>query len=589
MFLERFFFCNLWSVVLICLMLGLKWLLRNRLSMRFHYVSWYILLLSMLLSFLPAEVWEGVVPGKPISQQTFAIAGAGAKTAANVPLSNEWIHDTTELMYSADNNQAIFIVLTIWLIGALMLLSVYWCGSHRLRMIRRYALPSSPQNQLIFERCCAALHLNKCTVLRQSRSITSPISFGVKTAFVVLPTDKVDSLSESQLEHIILHELTHIRHGDLISNYLICFIQALFWFNPFVWIAFRQMRRDREAYCDWDVLNGLDTEADRINYGQTVLHFAAMCHTRFDTANGLCQSKSQIKYRLEHIVGFQYETAWKKVAGRCFVCLLVLATLFQIPALAYCSDFSEDYYNLPESLSITQADWSEEFQGADGCGIIYDLNANQYTAYHQDEITRRMPPCSTYKIYSLLNALEQGVITPEENTLLWDGTTYDYAAWNHDQNIDTAMKSSVNWYFERLDDMVGFQQTKAFFQEIGFGSGNPSNDPGSLWNGTGIKISAFEQVELLVKLYRNDFNFAEENITAVKNAMEITSNDTSRLYGKTGTGCADDQNIAGWFIGFVETNDNTYFFAFYLNSNNGADGEAAYHTALSVLESWGIQ
>ena len=394
-----------------------------------------------------------------------------------------------------------------------------------------------------------------------------------------MPTDKVDSLSENQLEHIILHELTHIRHGDLISNYFICFIQAMFWFNPFVWIAFRQMRRDREAYCDWDVLNGLDTEADRINYGQTVLHFAAMCHTRFDTANGLCQSKSQIKYRLEHIVGFQYETAWKKVAGRCFVCLLVLATSFQIPALAYCSDFSEDYYNLPESLSITQADWSEEFQGADGCGIIYDLNANQYTAYHQDEITRRMPPCSTYKIYSLLNALEQGVITPEENTLLWDGTTYDYAAWNHDQNIDTAMKSSVNWYFERLDDMVGFQQTKAFFQEIGFGSGNPSNDPGSLWNGTGIKISAFEQVELLVKLYRNDFNFAEENITAVKNAMEITSNDTSRLYGKTGTGCADDQNIAGWFIGFVETNDNTYFFAFYLNSSNGVDGEAAYYAS----------
>lgn len=95
-----------------------------------------------------------------------------------------------------------------------------------------------------------------------------------------------------------------IRHGDLFTNYLFCGIQALYWFNPLVWLAFRQMRRDREAYCDWAVLNELGNETERIEYGQTILHFAAGCKTRFHTANGLCQSKEQLKYRLEQIVNF---------------------------------------------------------------------------------------------------------------------------------------------------------------------------------------------------------------------------------------------------------------------------------------------
>ncbi|MBE6822159.1 MAG: BlaR1 family beta-lactam sensor/signal transducer [Ruminococcaceae bacterium] len=583
MFLERFLFCNLWSTVLICLMLGLKYLLRNRLSLRFQYISWYLLFFSMLLSFLPTGILELPTHSKPISQQTFAIAGAKAAAAKNVPLSHEWIQDTAELMYQPESSQAVFAVLTIWLIGVLVLLSVYWCGSHRLRMIRRYALSPSSKIQSLFDKCCVKLQLKKHIALRQSRFITAPISFGVKTAFVVLPSDKLNSLSETQLEHILLHELTHIKHRDLVSNYFICFVQAIFWFNPFVWVAFRQMRRDRETYCDWAVLNGLENEAARINYGQTVLHFAVLCNTRFDTANGLCQSRRQIKYRLEQIVGFRHETKRRKRFGCCFACLLAVATMCQIPALAYCTDDSEDYCKLPDSLSISQADWSNEFQGADGCGVLFDLNANQYTVYNQAEITHRMPPCSTYKIYSALNALEQGVITTESNTLAWDGTAYDYAAWNKDQDLNSAMKSSVNWYFHELDRIADYEQTKAFFKKIGFGSGNPTDDPNSLWNGTGIKISALEQVEALVKLYRNGFGLQEKNIDAVKNSMELASNGTFHLYGKTGTGCANDQNVAGWFIGFAETQNNAYFFAFYLNSNDGADGMAAYRTATSVL------
>jgi len=231
---------------------------------------------------------------------------------------------------------------------------------------------------------------------------------------------------------------------------------------------------------------------------------------------------------------------------------------------------------------MVEADWGDLFDNIDGCAVVYDLNTDSNTVYNEAEVTRRVPPCSTYKIYSALHALEQGIITPDANTLAWDGTPYSFEAWNQDQTLYSAMRESVNWYFQRLDQAGG---TKAFFTKIGYGDCNFGNDSDSYWNGSGVKISALEQVELLVKLYRNDFGFNDANIVAV---MQSISLNEDGLYGKTGTGRLDDTNIAGWFVGFLEAPDNTYFIAVYLNSENGADGELAYETALKIFDAMNI-
>ncbi len=36
-----------------------------------------------------------------------------------------------------------------------------------------------------------------------------------------------------------------------------CFLQILYWFNPLVWYAFKEMRIDREIACDISVLKSL--------------------------------------------------------------------------------------------------------------------------------------------------------------------------------------------------------------------------------------------------------------------------------------------------------------------------------------------
>ena len=462
MFLEQFLIGNLWNAALICVMLSLKWVLRNRLSLWFQYKSWYVLLGSLLLSLLPCGIWPEFRSSESIGQQAFAISNGSSNTAV-AALGTGWIQDTTELIVNSENSQFAFIVMIIWLVGVLALIGVYCCGSWRLHIIKRFAAAPSNKIRERFSACQRRLEMNQAIELWQSGLLTAPVSFGWRKPFVVLPKDGMDGLLESELDHILLHELTHIRHGDLISNYLFCGAQAIYWCNPLVWLAFRQMRRDREAYCDWAVLNELRDESERISYGQTILNFAAGSHTRFHTANGFCQNKEQLKYRLEQVVGFQQETKWKRLLGRCIAGVLALVSIGQIPVLAYCTEIGEEYYKPSDSLTMVEADWGEILDNIDGCAVVYDLNTDCYTVYNEAEVTRRVPPCSTYKIYSALHALEQGTITPDANTLAWDGTPYSFESWNQDQTLYSAMRESVNWYFQRLDQAGGM---KAFFTNI---------------------------------------------------------------------------------------------------------------------------
>ena len=82
--------------------------------------------------------------------------------------------------------------------------------------------------------------------------------------------------------------------------------------------------------------------------------------------------------------------------------------------------------------------------------------------------------------------------------------------------LQSAMNSSVNWYFQAVDEQLGASDVYSYVQEIGYGNENMSGDFSSYWMESSLEISPIEQVELLTKLQNNSFGFAPENINAVK-------------------------------------------------------------------------
>lgn len=89
-------------------------------------------------------------------------------------------------------------------------------------------------------------------------------------------------------------------------------------------------------------------------------------------------------------------------------------------------------------------------------------------------------------------------------------------------------------------------------------------------------------------LYQNNFDFASANITTVKNSIHLSTSENGDFYGKTGTGRVNGQDINGWFVGFVEAQDNTYFFATNIQNEQNATGGKASEISLSILSDLNI-
>ncbi|MBR3704718.1 MAG: peptidase M56, partial [Oscillospiraceae bacterium] len=96
--------------------------------------------------------------------------------------------------------------------------------------------------------------------------LDAPCLFGLRSSIYV----NRNALDSQRLHHVIIHELTHRRHGDHFWALLRCVCLAVHWYNPLVWWAAILSRRDCETSCDSAVLHKLGSTC-AISYGETLM------------------------------------------------------------------------------------------------------------------------------------------------------------------------------------------------------------------------------------------------------------------------------------------------------------------------------
>lgn len=97
--------------------------------------------------------------------------------------------------------------------------------------------------------------------------------------------------SESE-ELIILHEYTHLRHGDHIWTLVRAVAMVVFWWNPLVWLAVSLSRRDAELACDHVVCANFSDEA-RLYYARILIDAIPKRH-RYAVGLGSSPMKERI-------------------------------------------------------------------------------------------------------------------------------------------------------------------------------------------------------------------------------------------------------------------------------------------------------
>ena len=220
--------------------------------------------------------------------------------------------------------------------------------------------------------------------------------------------------------------------------------------------------------------------------------------------------------------------------------------------------------------AATQADLAPYFKPFPaGAFVLYDLKRDGYLRYNEARCRERFSPFSTFKIPNSLIGLDTGVIADAEHVIKWDEKKYPafdrdtlpFSAWWQDQTLRTALKRSVVWYYRELALKVGEKRMRDYVRRLHYGNEDASGPLNGFWLNSTLKISADEQVEFLKRLYREDLPASKRSVKIVKEIATLEETPDHKLSGKTGGGPLGENRYLGWFVGYLETGGNTYFFA----------------------------
>lgn len=582
------------SNILICIftlvIIGTKKLLKKYLSAATQYHLWFLLFLLLAVPFFPVQIHGSQLFSWLHFFHTDSGLNSGTDTLSKLTSNTQnnllnQVNDFSVSISSRFSGGLNTILFLIWIMGVMIMSVLTLHSLNYVRSIKRSALPlQNQQVKTIYYNCLKELKISHPVSVYSTAFLKSPVLIGIIHPRIYIPIHLISELNPDDMRFMLLHELQHYRHKDTLIGFLMVISNILYWFNPFIWYALKEIHCDRELACDSAVLQMISTDEYQA-YGMTLINFAEKLSSfSSPLAVGMSGNFRQMKRRILNIAVFRKETLYQKM--RALIIYLVISAVFIgcTPILSIGASTQDVYHFHDTDKNISLLDVSAIFGSYDGSFVLYDNHLDSWKIYNLEEANKRIPPDSTYKIYDALLGLESGIITPEHSSMAWNGEHFSYSAWENDQDLNSAMQNSVNWYFQTMDSQLGLNKIQEFLNEIEYGNQTTSSNLKLYWSDFSLKISPIEQVELLKKFNTNGFHLHSQNVLSVKNAIKIVGTSDGTFYGKTGTGCIDGQDINGWFIGYIETSDNIYYFATNIQSDSNATGKKALEITSAILK-----
>ncbi len=316
---------NLWAFLLQTLyvtavgllLLAIKTLLKDKLSPRWQYAVWAVLALRILVPaytgkyyvLLPLPLW--VETAKVIFEPHWASAYTDVYEATQVTSPVPWL---TGAPVSISDW-----VFFLYVVGVAVTLLWYLISWLRLCLLLRQGTPVPADVQEQIERIGATYSCKTCRAI-ELPGLPSPMVCGVFRPVLALPEGKELD------DHVILHELLHLKYKDALQNVFWCFCRALHWCNPIVRLLLNRVGNDMESLCDQRVLERLRGE-DRRSYGISLLAMANDKYPRAVGTTSLSNGGKNIAQRIEAIVRFKRYPRGMALASVCVVVVLAASCL----------------------------------------------------------------------------------------------------------------------------------------------------------------------------------------------------------------------------------------------------------------------
>lgn len=339
------------SISAICIIiLILKWILADKLSPKWQYGVWSVLIISILI---PYKLNTYTIPSLVIYFEMFKTAIEKTMNSAYIgiyePLNAEHVLPIINQSPVSITDWLFF----IYIIGILIYLLWHLIAYIRLRMILKHGnLASSDYLSSVI----AKYNLKGCKVV-EAEGIESAFICGVINPILAIPKgQEID-------EKILLHELIHLKYKDPLQNVLWCILKSLHWFNPFMHYVFNRIGNDMESLCDQRVLEKLEGE-ERREYGNILLNMANNKYSRMAGTSSISNGGKNISRRIQSIVRFKLFPKGMAIVSVCTI--IVLASTFLVgTTVTYSqSEYTPPSNGIEKAMALTRVNRCTTLAGA---------------------------------------------------------------------------------------------------------------------------------------------------------------------------------------------------------------------------------
>ena len=210
----------------------------------------------------------------------------------------------------------------LWLAGALITVVWFTRGHIELQRLRRRGRPLDDERFPLPRQLADGLGVHNVEFLLSNDDIV-PLVIGELRPAVVLP-QSASRWSSDRWRAVLLHELSHIRRRDGLSDRVAEIACVLYWFHPLVWLTARRLRTEREIACDADVI---ESGMPRTVYAEQLVQLAGELRYPFPAGFRTVAHGASLPRRINALLQPTAQSRRYAGAGLLALCLIVVVSL----------------------------------------------------------------------------------------------------------------------------------------------------------------------------------------------------------------------------------------------------------------------
>ncbi|OGO79333.1 MAG: hypothetical protein A2Y23_00920 [Clostridiales bacterium GWB2_37_7] len=184
----------------------------------------------------------------------------------------------------------------------------------------------------------------------ETDQISTPFLFGIIKPKIYVPI----GITEKEMDYVLCHEQIHIKRKDYLIKLFTYFVTAAHWFNPFAWLAFKNLSCDIEMSCDEKILALLGNDV-RKEYAETIFYFS---NTKIKiTRSMIAFGKSDTRKRVSNVLNKKKNNVVKIIAITIISSIIILGLIFN-SSFSSLFSFIGNKYNSSEIRRLVTTDLS---------------------------------------------------------------------------------------------------------------------------------------------------------------------------------------------------------------------------------------